>query len=88
MTKVSKGCPSFARDLFALRWERLRLPQRAFAARYGVTPAMMKDQEQARFRPHPAFMVLVAAIELDPAFVAKAARLAEERWGVASAGRP
>jgi DNA-binding transcriptional regulator YiaG len=75
------GKTGFARDLFRLRHRKLGICQESFAERYGVSLAMMKDQEQARHNPHPAFRVLVAAIDLDPFFMAKAAQAAEERWG-------
>lgn len=71
---------SFARDLIRLRFRRLRISQRAFADRFGLTFGMMKDQEQSRVGPSRALKVLIAAIELDPALIEQAARLAEERW--------
>lgn len=74
------GKVGFARDLFRLRFRRLRIEQPAFAARFGLTFGMVKDQEQARAKPSKAFKVLVAAIELDPGLIERAARIAEERW--------
>ncbi len=74
------GKTGFARDLFRLRFRRLRIEQPAFAARFGLTFGMVKDQEQARAKPSKAFKVLVAAIELDPDLMERAARIAEERW--------
>lgn len=74
------GKQGFARDLFRLRFRRLRIDQPTFAARFGVSFGMVKDQEQARVNPSKAFKVLVAAIELDPALIERAARIAEERW--------
>lgn len=74
------GKQGFARDLFRLRFRRLRIEQPAFAKRFGLTFGMIKDQEQARARPSKAFKVLVAAIELDPALIERAARIAEDRW--------
>ena len=74
------GKQGFARDLFRLRFRRLRIDQPTFAARFGVSFGMVKDQEQARVKPSKAFKVLVAAIELDPALIERAARIAEERW--------
>ncbi|MBB3692474.1 DNA-binding transcriptional regulator [Sphingomonas sp. BK580] len=64
-----------------MRHRKLRVCQEVFAERYGVSLAMLKDQEQGRHSPHPAFKVLVAAIDMDPFFMAKAAQAAEERWG-------
>lgn len=76
----------FPRHLFSLRWS-MRLPgirhapsQAAFAKRFGLTFGMVKDQEQGRCKPSRSLKVLVAAIELDPALVARAAKLAAERW--------
>ena len=40
----------------------------------------VKDQEQARCRPSKAMRVLVAAIELDPKLMERAAKIARERW--------
>lgn len=74
------GKKGFARDLFRLRFRRLRIEQPAFAKRFGLTFGMIKDQEQSRAKPSKAFRVLVAAIELDPASIERAARIAEERW--------
>lgn len=72
---------TFARDLGYMRLRKLGICQETFAERYGVSLAMLKDQEQGRHSPHSAFKVLVAAIDLDPFFMAKAAQAAEERWG-------
>ena len=74
------GKQGFARDLFRLRFRRLRIEQPEFARRFGLTFGMVKDQEQARFKPAKAFKVLVAAIEMDPGFIEEAARVAEQRW--------
>lgn len=74
------GKQGFARDLFRLRFRRLRIDQPTFAARFGLSFGMVKDQEQSRVKPSRAFKVLAAAIELDPALIERAARIAEERW--------
>ncbi|MEG3083677.1 hypothetical protein U1707_08485 [Sphingomonas sp. PB2P12] len=74
------GKQGFARDLFRLRFRRLRVDQPTFAARFGLSFGMVKDKEQSRGNPSRAFKVLVAAIELDPALMERAARIAEERW--------
>lgn len=74
------GKRGFARDLFRLRFRRLRIDQPTFAARFGLSFGMVKDQEQSRVKPSKAFKVLVAAIELDPGMMERAARIAEERW--------
>jgi len=75
------GKIGFPRDLFRLRFDaRPRLAQRAFAERFGLSFSMVRDQEQGCAAPSRAFKVLVAAIELDPALVERAAALARERW--------
>ncbi len=74
------GKTGFARDLFRLRFRRLKIDQARFAQRFGLTFGMVKDQEQARSAPSKAFKVLVAVIELDPDLAERAARIAEERW--------
>lgn len=74
------GKVGFARDLFRLRFRRLRIDQPTFAERYGLTFGAVKDQEQARCRPSKAMRVLVAAIELDPKLMERAAKIARERW--------
>lgn len=78
------GKTGFARDLFRLRFRRLRVDQPTFAARFGLSFGSVKDQEQARCKPSRALKVLVAAIELDPALVERAARIADERWPLIS----
>ncbi|KQM98741.1 hypothetical protein ASE78_05810 [Sphingomonas sp. Leaf25] len=74
------GKVGFARDLFRLRFRRLRIDQPTFAERFGLSFGSVKDQEQARHKPSKAMRVLVAAIDLDPEFMAKAAKVAAERW--------
>ncbi len=74
------GKVGFARDLFRLRFRRLRIDQPTFAERYGLTFGAVKDQEQGRCRPGKAMRVLVAAIEIDPKLMERAAKIAKERW--------
>ena len=62
----------FRRDLFSLRFRRLRLSQRAFAERYGVSFGMVRDVEQGRSAPSKAFRALVAVIDRDPNLAADA----------------
>lgn len=77
----------FAVDLFNLR-RGMRRPGRAyhwpsqaeFAQRFGLTFGMVKDQEQGRCKPSRPLKVLIAAIELDPALIKRAAKIAGERW--------
>lgn len=80
MAGEETGDTKFARDLAALRFNRLRLTQVEFAHRFGLSPGGVRNAEQARFSPHSALLVLVAAIELDPTLMAKAAQMARERW--------
>jgi DNA-binding transcriptional regulator YiaG len=75
------GKVGFARDLFRLRFRRFRIDQPTFAARFGLSFGAVKDQEQARSKPPKALRVLVAAIDMDPEFMERAARVAKERWG-------
>jgi transcriptional regulator with XRE-family HTH domain len=75
------GKKGFARDLLLLRFRRLRLTQARFADRFGLSFGAVKDQEQSRVAPSRAMKVLVAAIEMDPEFMARAAAEASRRWG-------
>jgi DNA-binding transcriptional regulator YiaG len=77
------GKTGFARDLFRLRFRRLRIDQPTFAKRFGLSFGAVKDQEQSRCRPSRALKVLVAAIEMDPELMERAAREADARWGSA-----
>lgn len=74
------GDAKFGRDLAELRFRQLRMSQVRFAERYGLTKDVVRNAEQKRYSPHHAMLVLVAAIELDPSLIAKAAQLARERW--------
>lgn len=76
------GKTGFARDMLRLR-RRLSyrpLTQEEFAQRFGLTSAMVRDQEQGRFKPSRPLRVLLAAIELEPELMAKAAKIADARW--------
>jgi len=64
----------------ALRFERLRMSQVEFADRYALSPAVVRNAEQRRYSPHHAMLVLAAAIDLDPQFMAAAAKVARGRW--------
>ena len=74
------GKVGFARDLFRLRFRVLRMSQRSFADRFGLTLGMVKDQEQSRTAPSRALRVLLVAIELDPSLMRRSADIARERW--------
>ncbi len=77
------GKTGFARDLFRLRRSIGRWPgltQRGFAVRYGLTAGMMKDVEQGRVSPSRALKVLIAAIDLNPTLMEKAAKVAADKW--------
>ncbi len=52
--------------------ERLGLSQGAFAARFGLSPAAIRDWEQHRRQPDPAARVLLLVIAHDPDAVVKA----------------
>lgn len=67
----------FARHLFRLRFRDLKLSQRAFAERFGLSYSVVRDAEQGA-TPSRALRVIVAAIAADPAFMGRAARLAHE----------
>lgn len=71
----------FAHDLVMLRSGRLRYSQKRFAWKFGLTLGTVKNCEQERHNPSPAMRVLIAAIDLDPTFMAAAAKVARERWG-------
>lgn len=77
------GRTGFARDVFRVRRSIGRWPgltQKQFAERYGITVGMLKDVEQGRVEPSRALKVLVAAVDLNPTLMAKAAIAAAERW--------
>ena len=52
--------------------ERLGLSQGAFAERFGLSPAAIRDWEQHRRQPDPAARVLLLVIAHDPDAVVKA----------------
>lgn len=74
------GKVGFARDLFRLRFRTLKVDQKSFADRFGLTFGMIKDQEQGRSAPSRAFKVLLVAIEFDPALLERCADVARKRW--------
>lgn len=79
----NQGRTGFGLDIFKLRRQLGRgsfLSQKAFADRFGLTLGMVKDQEQSRCKPSRPLKVLLAAIELEPELMAKAARVAAARW--------
>lgn len=59
------------------RFYRLRcdlgLTQKAFADRFGLSYGLVRDLEQGRYAPSRSVLVLLAAIEQDPAAVERAA---------------
>ena len=71
------GKSGFARHLFRLRFRRLKLSQRAFAERFGLSYSVVRDAEQGA-RPTAALRLIVAAIARDPVFMAGAADLARQ----------
>lgn len=71
-----------AERIHHLRWNLLgQLSQAAFADRFGIPYATVQNVEQARGHPKPLVQLLLAAIELDPALMERAAHLAAERAG-------
>lgn len=81
MADIGNGKQGFGRDLFVTRFHGLRMSQAKFAERFGLTFSMVKNAEQERYTPNPALRVLLAAIEMDPVFMKRAAKAARERWG-------
>jgi hypothetical protein len=69
------GKTGFARHLFRLRFRDLKLTQRAFAERFGLSYSVVRDAEQGAM-PLRALRVIVAAIASDPATMETAGRLA------------
>jgi len=66
------GKSSFARHLFRLRFRDLKLSQRAFADRFGLSYSVVRDAEQGA-KPSRSLRLIVAAIACDPAFMATVA---------------
>jgi hypothetical protein len=69
------GKTGFARHLFRLRFRRLKLSQRAFAERFGLSYSVVRDAEQGA-RLTPSLRLIVAAIADNPERMAAIARLA------------
>ena len=67
------GKSDFARHLFRLRFRRLKLSQRAFSERFGLSYSVVRDAEQGA-RPTTALKLIIAAIARDPAFMQAAAK--------------
>lgn len=70
------GKSDFARHLFRLRFRRLKLSQRDFAERFGLSYSVVRDAEQGA-RPTSSLKLIVAAIARDPVFMASAAKDAQ-----------
>lgn len=70
------GKVGFARHLFRLRFRRLKLSQREFAERFGLSYSVIRDAEQGA-RPTQSLRLIVAAIARDPAFMEEAAKSAQ-----------
>jgi transcriptional regulator with XRE-family HTH domain len=71
------GKTGFARHLFRLRFRHLKLSQRAFADRFGLSYSVVRDAEHGA-RPTPSLRLIVAAIADNPARMAAIARLAAQ----------
>lgn len=69
------GKTGFALHLFRLRFRRLKLSQRAFAAKFGLGYSTVRDAEQGA-RPSPALRLVVAAIARDPVGMVVTAKIA------------
>lgn len=71
------GKTGFARHLFRLRFRDLKLTQRGFAERFGLSYSVVRDAEQGA-TPSRALRLIVAAIASNPGAMEEAARLALE----------
>ncbi|MEO0032104.1 MAG: hypothetical protein RIS94_1862 [Pseudomonadota bacterium] len=71
------GKSGFARHLFRLRFRHLKISQRAFADRFGLSYSVVRDAEQGA-KPSRTLRLIVAAIACDPAFMAAMADRAQE----------
>ncbi len=69
------GKSGFARHLFRLRFRQIKLSQREFAERFGLSYSVIRDAEQGA-RPTLSLRLIVAAIARDPAFMEAAAKSA------------
>lgn len=67
------GKTGFARHLFRLRFRDLKLSQRAFAERFGLSYSVVRDAEQGA-APTRALRLIVAAIASNPSAMEAAAR--------------
>jgi hypothetical protein len=72
------GKAGFARHLFRLRFRELKLSQRAFAERFGLSYSVVRDAEQGA-KPTRSLRVIVAAIGCDPGLIETAARMVARR---------
>ncbi|NLR38534.1 hypothetical protein [Novosphingobium sp. ERW19] len=70
------GKTGFARHLFRLRFRDLKLSQRAFAERFGLSYSVVRDAEQGA-APTRALRLIVAAIASSPGAMEAAARQAQ-----------
>lgn len=71
------GKTGFARHLFRLRFRDLKLSQRAFAERFGLSYSVVRDAEQGAI-PTRALRVIVAAIASNPGLVEAAAQISQK----------
>lgn len=70
------GKTGFARHLFRLRFRDLKLNQRSFAERFGLSYSVVRDAEQGA-APTRALRLIVAAIASNPSAMEAAARQAQ-----------
>lgn len=66
---------SFREELRTLRFRGMRMTQRAFAERFGLSYGALKDLERGHTQPTRAMRVLTLAIAIAPDAVEQAARL-------------
>ena len=80
------GKTGFARRMLRLRFRQLRLKQADFAERFGLTWGAVKDLEQGRTKPTRAMVLLIAAIEREPALMAKVAEAERDALAAVQGG--
>lgn len=80
------GKTGFALHLFRLRFRELKLSQRAFADRFGLSYSTVRDAEQGA-KPSRALRVIVAAVGRDPEGMWLAAEASEQACRCAAGDR-
>lgn len=80
------GKTGFARHLFRLRFRDMKLSQRAFADRFGLSYSTVRDAEQGA-KPSRSLRLIVAAIARDPEGMKLAAQYSEQPCGCGAGDR-